>query len=268
MTLVRRGRRDAVLRAVGRHVLRGGGERRRSVAALPRGAGSARRSPPPDPVPRPVLGRPDHLQRRARAPSAADAAHAVHRRPAAARSLAACTWAPPWTQCAPTAEIAERLMAYFVPAAEQMRNDTGLPISSPGQRGAERRRARSRRSPLAAAALSESTPVGHGNPRRGGRWRRAPHPTGPTRSDPITHGHLRGDRDRADVDGVRRRSQGAHREPSSARLRRSAGRSVRSRARESRSPGPSRRAAIAATTGRRWWSRRSARPSRAPPRCG
>lgn len=31
---------------------------------------------------------------------------------------------------APSAEIAERLMAYFVPTAEQMRNDTGLPISS------------------------------------------------------------------------------------------------------------------------------------------
>ena len=40
------------------------------------------------------------------------------------------------SQCAPTAEIAERLMAYFVPAAEQMRNDTGLPISSPAQRRA------------------------------------------------------------------------------------------------------------------------------------
>jgi hemoglobin len=38
------------------------------------------------------------------------------------------------TQCAPTPEIAERLMAYFAPAAEQMRNDTGLPISSPTQR--------------------------------------------------------------------------------------------------------------------------------------
>ena len=38
-------------------------------------------------------------------------------------------------RCAPTVEIAERLMAYFVPAAEQMRNDTGLPISSPSQRG-------------------------------------------------------------------------------------------------------------------------------------
>jgi len=38
------------------------------------------------------------------------------------------------SQCAPTAEIAERLMGYFVPAAEQMRNDTGLPISSPAQR--------------------------------------------------------------------------------------------------------------------------------------
>ena len=36
-------------------------------------------------------------------------------------------------ECAPTAEIADRLMAYFAPAAEQMRNDTGLPISSPGQ---------------------------------------------------------------------------------------------------------------------------------------
>ena len=36
-------------------------------------------------------------------------------------------------QCAPTPEIAERLMGYFVPAAEQMRNDTGLPISSPNQ---------------------------------------------------------------------------------------------------------------------------------------
>ena len=31
---------------------------------------------------------------------------------------------------APTAEIAETLMAYFRPAAEQLRNDTGLPISS------------------------------------------------------------------------------------------------------------------------------------------
>jgi hemoglobin len=39
-------------------------------------------------------------------------------------------------QCAPTPEIAERLMAYFRPAAEQMRNDTGLPISSPSQREA------------------------------------------------------------------------------------------------------------------------------------
>jgi hemoglobin len=39
-------------------------------------------------------------------------------------------------KCAPTAEIAEQLMAYFVPTAEQMRNDTGLPISSPGQRRA------------------------------------------------------------------------------------------------------------------------------------
>src|ERR1700710_2131152 len=34
-------------------------------------------------------------------------------------------------ECSPTAEIADRLMAYFVPTAEQMRNDTGLPISSP-----------------------------------------------------------------------------------------------------------------------------------------
>jgi hemoglobin len=33
-------------------------------------------------------------------------------------------------ECAPSPEIAEQLMAYFVPAAEQMRNDTGLPISS------------------------------------------------------------------------------------------------------------------------------------------
>jgi hemoglobin len=39
-------------------------------------------------------------------------------------------------KCAPTPEVAEQLMAYFVPAAEQMRNDTGLPISSPGQRRA------------------------------------------------------------------------------------------------------------------------------------
>ena len=31
---------------------------------------------------------------------------------------------------APTAEIAETLMAYFRPAAEHLRNDTGLPISS------------------------------------------------------------------------------------------------------------------------------------------
>lgn len=32
--------------------------------------------------------------------------------------------------CSPTAEVAEALMNYFIPAAEQMRNDTGLPISS------------------------------------------------------------------------------------------------------------------------------------------
>jgi hemoglobin len=37
--------------------------------------------------------------------------------------------------CSPSAEIADRLMAYFVPAAEHLRNDTGLPISSPAQRG-------------------------------------------------------------------------------------------------------------------------------------
>jgi hemoglobin len=29
-------------------------------------------------------------------------------------------------------EVAQELMAYFVPAAEHLRNDTGLPISSPG----------------------------------------------------------------------------------------------------------------------------------------
>jgi len=33
-------------------------------------------------------------------------------------------------ECSPSQEIADKLMAYFVPAAEQMRNDTGLPISS------------------------------------------------------------------------------------------------------------------------------------------
>ena len=31
---------------------------------------------------------------------------------------------------APTPEVAETLMGYFRPAAEQLRNDTGLPISS------------------------------------------------------------------------------------------------------------------------------------------
>ncbi len=30
-----------------------------------------------------------------------------------------------------TADVADELMAYFVPAAEHLRNDTGLPISSP-----------------------------------------------------------------------------------------------------------------------------------------
>ena len=33
-------------------------------------------------------------------------------------------------RCSPSAAVAERLMAYFEPTAEQMRNDTGLPISS------------------------------------------------------------------------------------------------------------------------------------------
>jgi hemoglobin len=32
-------------------------------------------------------------------------------------------------------DIAAELMAYFVPAAEHLRNDSGLPISSPGTRG-------------------------------------------------------------------------------------------------------------------------------------
>ena len=31
--------------------------------------------------------------------------------------------------------IADELMAYFVPAAEHLRNDSGLPISAPGTRG-------------------------------------------------------------------------------------------------------------------------------------
>jgi hemoglobin len=33
-------------------------------------------------------------------------------------------------------EVAQELMAYFVPAAEHLRNDTGLPISSPDSRPA------------------------------------------------------------------------------------------------------------------------------------
>jgi hemoglobin len=37
-------------------------------------------------------------------------------------------------QCSPSPEIAETLMNYFVPSAEHLRNDTGLPISSPAQR--------------------------------------------------------------------------------------------------------------------------------------
>jgi hemoglobin len=32
--------------------------------------------------------------------------------------------------CAPSPEVGAMLMNYFVPAAEQMRNDTGLPITS------------------------------------------------------------------------------------------------------------------------------------------
>jgi hemoglobin len=35
---------------------------------------------------------------------------------------------------APDEATRERLMAYFVPAAEHLRNDTGLPISSPANR--------------------------------------------------------------------------------------------------------------------------------------
>lgn len=34
-------------------------------------------------------------------------------------------------RCTEPGEIRERLMGYFVPAAEHLRNDTGLPISSP-----------------------------------------------------------------------------------------------------------------------------------------
>jgi hemoglobin len=32
-------------------------------------------------------------------------------------------------------DVAEEMMAYFVSAAEHLRNDTGLPISSPGTGG-------------------------------------------------------------------------------------------------------------------------------------
>lgn len=34
-------------------------------------------------------------------------------------------------RCTEPGEIRDRLMGYFVPAAEHLRNDTGLPISSP-----------------------------------------------------------------------------------------------------------------------------------------
>lgn len=37
-------------------------------------------------------------------------------------------------RCTEPGPVRDALMGYFVPAAEHLRNDTGLPISSPGQR--------------------------------------------------------------------------------------------------------------------------------------
>ncbi len=53
-----------------------------------------------------------------------------HRRAGPARPMARTTWAPRSRRCCDDPAVADELMAYFVTAAEHLRNDTGLPITS------------------------------------------------------------------------------------------------------------------------------------------
>ena len=150
---VRRGRRHAVLRAVGRCVLHGvasddvllplypeapdlRGARHRLTLFLAQ-----------------YWGGPTTYNDERGHPKSADAAHAVHRRSRRARPLAAPHGCCRRAVC-PDRRDRRSLMAYFVPAAEQMRNDTGLPISSPRSTAA----GRSRRSQWPPRAFSESMP--------------------------------------------------------------------------------------------------------------
>src|SRR5690606_18807467 len=86
--VLRGGRRRGNLPPDRGRVLPRGGRRRGAAPAVPRGRSGSCRTPVAD-VPRAVLGRPAHLQRRARAPTAADAAYAVQDRSGGARRLAA-----------------------------------------------------------------------------------------------------------------------------------------------------------------------------------
>ena len=74
------------------------------------GARPRRRPPSADPVPRPVLGRPDDVQRRARSPPPSDAPLPVRDRARGARPLAACTCGPR-SRPDPPPEVAARLHA-------------------------------------------------------------------------------------------------------------------------------------------------------------
>ena len=86
-TPLRPRRRDAVLRGARRPFLRGRRVGPAPAPDLPR-ARPGRRPTPADPLPDPVLGRPDDLRPGARPPAAADAPRAVRDRAGRARSLA------------------------------------------------------------------------------------------------------------------------------------------------------------------------------------
>ena len=141
---VRSGRRRLVLRTVRRHVRpRRRGRRRTAGAAVSGGARLLGRYASTHDVPRPVLGRADHLSDQRGHPRLrmrhlgfrVGTAERDHWLAHMARAVDATTSLLVERGIADRAaadEIAAELMAYFTPSAEHLHaNDTGLPITSP-----------------------------------------------------------------------------------------------------------------------------------------
>ena len=103
-----------------------------------------------DAVPRPVLGRPAHLRRRARQSAPADAPFPVRDRPAE-RDRWLVHMREAIDACAPPPDVAEALERYFANAAEAMRNRDWH--AAPGRLAQPQRRARS----SVADAVDEGT---------------------------------------------------------------------------------------------------------------